>query len=160
MPEIENRELADLPLVIFQADALVENPWRLIDAGDALEFNPPPRRRGGSIDRVDELLGSAAQRHKLNPALIEATEIRIRREPGIENEFLRIMPGPLLPEVDEPQHFIDLRVFPHLGVGVAEHAGAGIPREKRQDPLLAPGALGHIVFFDERVLAVERNRME
>src|SRR5271169_4456850 len=91
---------------------------------------------------------------------MQTTEIRIGREAGIENELLGVMPCALLPALYEAEHFVDLRRLPHLAVGVAKDARARILGEKGQDALLTPGAFGDIVFFDQRVLAVERNCME
>ena len=45
-------------------------------------------------------------------------------------------------------------------VGVAEHAGFSVAGEESEDAVLAAGAFGDIVFFDQRLVAVIGDRVE
>ena len=58
------------------------------------------------------------------------------------------------------QDFIVLVVFADLAVGVAEHAGLGILGQEGQQTFLAAAPLGNIVFFQQGVVAVERDGVE
>lgn len=80
----------------------------------------------------------------MDAPLIQPTEIRVRREAGIKNEFLGQVAGSLFPERHKAQHVVVLITFPQLRIGIAEDLRRGVLREKRQDPLLPAGALRDI----------------
>ena len=119
-----------------QPDPLVENAGCFIETAHALEFDPAPRRCRRLVDGRHELARAAPQGHEVDPLLVEFAEIGVRRESGIENELLRHVPGARLPELDEAQDLVGLRLFAELPVRVAEDPGAGILGEKGENAFL------------------------
>jgi len=91
---------------------------------------------------------------------IEFVQTGVGRQPGVEDQLLGIVPGPLLPEARKDQNGAFLVFLAQVGVPVAENVGLGVMDQEGQDPLLPSATLGNIVFFDQGVVAVERDRVE
>ena len=53
MPQVGDAQLTERAIVVLQRDLAIQNAWRLIDAGNALELNPTPGRYRGSDDFFD-----------------------------------------------------------------------------------------------------------
>jgi hypothetical protein len=68
--------------------------------------------------------------------------------------------SPLLPEVDEAEDLIILLILTGFPIGVAENSRLGVLGQEHQRPLLALASLGDVVLLDQRVLAMEGDRVE
>lgn len=160
MAEVFDRKLADLAGVVGKGDFPVEDPGGAIRTGHSLQFNAPPGRDGLVSDLSEQFCGSPSQCHESNPHLVEAIEVGIGRELGIEDQLGRQLPRALFPELDEAQNLIVLIGLSNLSIGVAEDPAGGILGEEGQHTFLSSASLGDIVFFDESVLAMKGNGME
>jgi len=66
----------------------------------------------------------------------------------------------LLPERDEAEDLLGLLALAEVGIGVAEGASVDVLRKEGEHALLAAAAHRDEVPFDDRVIAIERNRVE
>jgi hypothetical protein len=96
----------------------------------------------------------------LNSHSVQFIELGIGRQLGVEDQLLRQAAGPLLPELDKAEDLIIALILSQFGIGIAEDSGIGILRQERQHSLLLPAPLGDVVLLDQRIVAMERNRME
>src|SRR5262249_39962337 len=92
--------------------------------------------------------------------LVEARQVGLRGELGIEHEMARQSSVGLLPERDEAKDLLGLLALAKVGIGVAKGASVDVLRKEREHALLATAAHCDEVPFDHWVLAVERNRVE
>src|SRR5580693_1190979 len=160
MPQVGDAQLTERAIIAVQRDLAIQDAWRLIDAGNALELNPPPGRYWGSRDFFDELLRPSPQRDELDPHLVQLVEIGVGRQLGVEDEFFGKVAGPLLPVGDEAKDLIVLLALAQIGVGVAENPGISVLGQESQDSFLLPAPLGDIVLLNQRVLTVEGDRVK
>ena len=70
------------------------------------------------------------------------------------------LPGPLLPELHEPQDLVGLLRLGDAGMGIAEDALGGIAGEEDQDALLAAAAAGDVVLLQRLFLGIGRDGVE
>jgi hypothetical protein len=91
---------------------------------------------------------------------VEFIQAGIGGQPGVEDEFLRVVARPLLPEAGEVEGSAVLVFFPQVGVGVAEDVGLGIMDQEGQEALLPPASLGNVVPFHQGVVAVKGDGVE
>ena len=124
------------------------------------QLDPPPRGRRDLVNLLKHLRRPPPQGDEVHAHAVEFIQVGMGGQLRVEHQFLGQMPGPLLPECDEAQDLVVLLIFPQIAVGIAEHAGLRICRQKCQDPLLPPTPLGNIVFFDQGVVAVVGNGVE
>src|SRR5208337_3186207 len=125
-----------------------------------LQLDPSPRRAGRLVDFLHQSLRATAQRDERNPQPVELIELGARRQLGVEDQFLRIPPGPFLPESDEAKDRVVLLVLAQFAVGVTEDAGLGVLDQEGQDALLSPAPLGYVVLLDQGIITMEGDRVK
>ena len=78
----------------------------------------------------------------------------------VEHQLGRILPGLLVPELDEPPDLVSLVGLGYSGMGVAEDAMAGITGQERQDALLAPASPRDGVLLQRFLLGIGRDGVD
>ena len=129
-------------------DLFVEDAWRAVLASDVGQLDLPPGRKGQRLDGVDHLNGAAPEGDESDAELVEAVEVGVGGEFGIEDKFLGQVAGTFLPEIDEAQDFRGLVGLSYLRVGIAEDITFGVPSQEGEQAVLAAAAFGNVVFFD------------
>ena len=158
--QVDDRDLAQLPLVVLQPDPLIQDPGGAEAPRQAVQGDPPPRRGGAAPDRPQHGARATPQGHEADPTLIQAVEVGMRRQLRVEHQLGGDAPGPLLPERHELQDLVGLLRLGDAGIGIAEHALGGIAGEEDQDALLAAAPAGDVVLLQGLLLAVGRDGME
>ena len=87
MPQVGDGQLAERAVVALQRNPAIQDAWRLIDAGNALELDPLPSRYWGSGDLLDELPRPSPERDEPDPHLVQLVELGVGRQFGVEDEF-------------------------------------------------------------------------
>ena len=125
-------------------------------------FNSIRRQADGGVWSISRRSFGERRRSVMNwnPQPVQLVELGVGRQLGVEDQFLGVPPGPLLPEPDEAEDLVVLLVLAQLAVGIAEDAGLGVLGQEGQHPLLPPAPLGDVVLLDQGVLAVEGDRVE
>ena len=140
MTQVGDRHLAERAVIISQSDPAIEDSRMVILA------ETPSARSGTTRSRASgrvpaSILSTPAQRDEPNPQPVELTELGVGRQLGVEDQFLGIPPGPVLPELDEAEDLGILLVLAQFAVGVAEDAGVGVLHQEGQDAFLGPTRL-------------------
>src|SRR5208283_990068 len=92
--------------------------------------------------------------------VVEAVQMSIGRQFGIEDEFLRNVACALFPEVDKLQDGIGLFFLADIGLSKAEDTGIDIVGQERQQAFLLAGAFGDVMFLDKGIVTMERDGVE
>ena len=79
---------------------------------------------------------------------------------GVKDKFFGKLARALLPKLDELENLVVLLFFPQVGVGIAEEPFLAVLGQERQNSLLAAASLGNVMLLEQRVFAVERNRVK
>ena len=108
----------------------------------------------------EHLGGTSPEGNEVNTSLVELVEVGIRGELRVKNEFVWYLTGTLLPIGDELEHLVIVLGFLQLSIGVAQHPGVSIVRQKGQHALVAAAAFGNVMLLYQSILAVEWNGME
>ena len=108
MTQISDGQLADRAIVTLQANLVIQDPWCLVGAGNAVQFNLSPCRPWGLCDFIEQLLGPAPQGDELDPHAVQHkhTEPGVGRELGVEDKLFRKPAGPLFPESKSTEDLI------------------------------------------------------
>ena len=153
--QVGDDHLTHRTVVIGQRDPPIENPRSRVLARDPLQLDLSPCRLRHLVDLPHQPRGAPAQRDELNTQPVELVELGVGRQLGIENQFFRVPPGTLLPEPNEAEDLIILLILTQFAVGVAKDARLGVLRQERQNALLSPTPLGHVMLLNQSILAME-----
>ena len=101
-----------------------------------------------------------AQRNELNPQPVEFVEFGVDHQLGIENQFFRVPADTFLPEPDAVEDLVVLLIFTQFSRWCSKRrVRLGILHQERQDALLLPTSLGHVVLLDQSILTMEAVRL-
>ena len=92
--------------------------------------------------------------------LVQPIQVGVGGQLRVEHQLGRMLPGLLVPELDEPQDLVGLLGLGYAGVGVAEDAVAGIAGQEGQDALLAAAASGDVVLLQRFFLGIGGDGVE
>ena len=152
--QVADRDLADRLGVILDADGLVHDARRAVAATDIAEPDALPALGGQAQQSLDHLGTAAAQGEEGNAAGLELGQVGVGGQPGVEDQFGGLLAGALLPGIGEAQDLVVLGGLGGAGAGPGEAARLGVAGQEAEDGLLAAGALGDVVTFDQGVVAV------
>ena len=103
---------------------------------------------------------AGAQGDEPDLPVIQFGEDGLGGELGVEDQQRRVAPGDGLPVVGERDDLPVLAGFGQVGVGVDQGVGGGVFGEEGQHRPGALGAAGHVVLFQDRVLAPVHDGVE
>src|SRR4029077_6838209 len=89
----------------------VEDPRRLVETTHALQFDLPPCRARPRGRLPEDLRGAPAEGDEVDAQEVEVVEAGVGGQSGVEDEFLGVMAGPLLPEAHEVQDSVVLLIL-------------------------------------------------
>ena len=158
--EVADGDLADGDGIVLDADGLVEDAGGAVTAADVGEVDGAPAVAGQGEQLLDHLGAAAAQGEEGDAAGLEPGQVGIGGEAAVEDQFGGRVAGAGGPGVDEAQDLVVLGGLGGPGAGPGEGARVGVAGEEAEDGLLAAGALGDIVFFDEGVVTVVGDGVE
>ena len=151
VPKVLDEELSERPFMGLSL--LLEDARRSILALWQVEIDGAPGGGGQVMDLLEQSRGAAAQGDESDVVVVEAVEVSVGCELGIEDQMLRRSAVLALPERDEAEDLVGLLAFAEIGVGVAEDVAVGVLGEEGENAGLAAAALGEVVGLDLRVLA-------
>src|SRR5437660_82105 len=140
VPQIDGGDLPQRSLVVLQVDPLVQHTRRAESPGQRRQGDAPPRRGRPAPDVAQHPPGAAAQGEEADTTLVQAAQVGVGGQLGVEHPFLRRVPGLPLPESNELQDLVRLVVLGDAGMGVAQDPVTGVAGQEGQDALLAPTA--------------------
>ncbi len=86
---------------------------------------------------------------------VESGQVFVGGQFRVEDQLLGQTTASLPPELEEAEDFVVLLVLAQLGVGVTEDPPVVVLGEEGEDSLLAPAALGDVVFFGSSTFQVD-----
>ena len=100
--EFGDRDLADRSFVIPENHLfVVEDARGLVNPRRSLQFDTAPSGKGDLMDLVNHLGGPAPERDETDAHLVQLAEVVVGRELGVEDQLLGMLPGSVLPKLDE-----------------------------------------------------------
>ena len=94
VPQLDDRDLAQLPLVTLQPDPLVQHLGRAVGPRQAVQGDPPPGRGRAAPDRPQHAARAAPQGHEPDPAPVQSVEVGVGRQLRVEHQLLGRAPRP------------------------------------------------------------------
>ena len=116
--------------------------------------------RGSRAISLQQRWGAAAQGDEGDAHVVEAGQVLVGGQLGVEDQVPRELAVVLLPELDEAEDLVGLLALAQVGVGVAEGVAVGVLGQEGEDAVLAAAAHGDVVALDDGVLAVVGNGVE
>jgi hypothetical protein len=147
VPQIDDRDLTQRPVVILQMDSFVQDPGGAKGPGQGGQSDPAPGRGRTAEDLAQHAPGPATECQETNTPLVQPVQVGVGGQLRIEHQLGRVLPGLLAPELDESQDFVGLFDPGDSGMGIAEDTMASIASQERQDALLAATPSGDVVLF-------------
>ena len=158
--EIRDGELADRAGIVLEGGWLVEEARVAVGAPDVVERDSLPLRvrRGG--DGSEQLGAASAQGDEADAELVEAREVGVSGQLGVEDQLAGSGAGALLPVLGEAQDLVLLGVVAKRAVGIAEQARLVVAGDEGEDALLAARTLGQVMLFGQGVFAMVGDGVE
>ena len=110
--------------------------------------------RGRRGDGGEQFGAAPAEGDEVDAEFVEVGEVGVGGQFGIEDQFAGPGPGAPPPLLGEAQDLVVVGGLAEGGVGIAEQARLVVAGDEGEDALLAARALGHVVLFDQGVVAV------
>ena len=152
MSQALDGNLADHPVVVLERDRALQRQRIPVAAPDIGEIEALPAGSGLGLEVGEDPSAAAAQGEGADAAFLEAGQVGVGGELGVEDEFAGPGSGAPLPDLGEAQDLVVLGALADVGVGAAEDAGAVVECQEGEHALLAPRALGDAVLFGEGVI--------
>ncbi len=120
--EIGDGDLADGVGIVLQSGLLVEDARVPVGAPDIAERDPLPGGAGCRGDGSEQLGAGSAEGDEADAELVEAREVGVGGQLGIEDQLAGPGAGALLPVLGEAQDLVVVGVLAERAVGIAEQA--------------------------------------
>ena len=143
-----------------ETNRLLVNPGRAILAGGDIELDHPPGRARQQNDVLENLRRPAPERDERNAHRVQPCQLRLCRQPGVEDDLARRFAVRFFPERDEAEDLLRLLSLAEIRVGITEGPAFGILGQEDQDARLAAAAGRDVMTLYPWRFAIERHRVE